>query len=167
MLLFFSRPEKGGSSEGLPPKDSAEETQAAVFSVGRKPLQCNIRFAYRPLFSGELPSPSPTNLTPAGTRLIRANLGRHGLTTHNMASNKPPVRGPFASIHNPNPGLVHYGASVPPSSARELGKTRDPGVDQGIDMALVLTIANLSLFHSIHIKISLLLSALESSCQNN
>ena len=84
-----------------------------------------------------------------------------------MASNKPPVRGPFASIHNPNPGLVHYGASVPPSSARELGKTRDPGVDQGIDMALVLTIANLSLFHSIHIKISLLPSALESSCQNN
>ena len=64
-----------------------------------------------------------------------------------MASNKPPVRhgGPFASIHNPNPGL-HYGAVVGPSSARELGKTRDPGVDQGIDMALVLTIPKLS-FH--------------------
>ena len=64
-----------------------------------------------------------------------------------MASNKPPVRhgGPFASIHNPNPGL-HYGVVVGPSSARELGKTRDPGVDQGIDMALVLTIPKLS-FH--------------------
>ena len=61
-----------------------------------------------------------------------------------MASNKPPVRGPFASIHNPNPGL-HYGAVVAPSSARELGKTRDPGVDQGIDMALVLTILKLSI----------------------
>ena len=67
-----------------------------------------------------------------------------------MASNKPPVRGPFASIHNPNPGLVHYGASVPPSSARELGKTRDPGVDQGIDMALVLTIAIFSLSLSLN-----------------
>ena len=62
-----------------------------------------------------------------------------------MASNKPPVRGPFASIHNPNPGL-HYGVVVAPSSARELGKTRDPGVDQGIDMALVLTILKLSTF---------------------
>ena len=84
-----------------------------------------------------------------------------------MASNKPPVRGPFASIHNPNPGLHYAGVVTAPSSARELGKTRDPGVDQGIDMALVLKIANLSLFHSIHIKISLLLSVLESSCQNN
>ena len=52
-----------------------------------------------------------------------------------MGSNKAPVRGPFASIHNPNPGL-HYGA-MGPSSARELGKARDPGIDQGIDMALV------------------------------
>jgi len=53
-----------------------------------------------------------------------------------MASNKPPVRGPFASIHNPNPGLHYAGVVTAPSSARELGKTRDPGVDQGIDMAL-------------------------------
>ena len=51
-----------------------------------------------------------------------------------MGSNKPPpTRGPFASIHNPNPGL-HYGAPHP-SSARELGKARE--LDQGIDMALV------------------------------
>jgi len=50
-----------------------------------------------------------------------------------MGSNKPPpTRGPFASIHNPNPGL-HYGAPHP-SSARELGKARE--LDQGIDMAL-------------------------------
>ena len=51
-----------------------------------------------------------------------------------MASNKAPTRGPFASIHNPNPGL-HYGALAAPTSARELGKSRE--VDQGIDMALV------------------------------
>ena len=51
-----------------------------------------------------------------------------------MASNKAPTRGPFASIHNPNPGL-HYGALATPTSARELGKSRE--VDQGIDMALV------------------------------
>ena len=64
-----------------------------------------------------------------------------------MASNKPPVRhGPFASIHNPNPGLHYAGVVTAPSSARELGKTRDPGVDQGIDMALVLTIPKLT-FH--------------------
>ena len=53
-----------------------------------------------------------------------------------MASNKAPTRGPFASIHNPNPGL-HYGALAAPTSARELGKAREAAMDQGIDMALV------------------------------
>jgi hypothetical protein len=54
-----------------------------------------------------------------------------------MMPSKPPGRGPFASIHNPNPGLHYGGALSGPSSARELGKARDTGLDQGIDMALV------------------------------